>query len=317
MSRHVVLDEQLVATVRDSAEPVPLTDGQVRVRVVRAGINFWEAMQRRGRVPLPDHRRPGSEGSGVVEEVGAGVTLVPGQRVAWSRVPGSWTDSLVAPAAALVAVPDGVDDEAAAALLFQGMTAHYLAHETWPLEAGETAVVTAAAGGVGQLLTQLLVAAGATVIGVVSSAAKVTAARAAGAGDVLLYGSELADHVRERTPGGVAAVYDAVGAGVAEALLPTLRPRGAMVLYGSASGKDAAISAADLGAGSYYLTRTAGRDYLGDEDRVRSRAKRLLDLVAAGSLRPAVGATYPLEEAGRALDDLESRASTGKLLLRP
>ena len=318
MPRQVVLDDQLTPQLVQAPVSASLSDRQVRVRVSFAGVNFWEVMQRRGRVPLADPRVPGSEGVGVVEGVGSLVTgLAAGTRVAWSRVPGSWAESIVAPADSLFAVPEGVADEVAASLLFQGQTAYYLCQETWPLDAGDTAVVTSAAGGVGQLLTQLLVGRGARVIAVVSSEPKVESARASGASEVLHYGAELAEQVRALIPDGVAAVFDAVGAGVAEPLLTTLRPRGAMVLYGSSSGNEAAISASHLGAGSYYLTRTAGRDYFGNADQVRARVHRLFELVQDGTLHPAVGATYPLDDARRALDDLESRTTVGKLLLRP
>ncbi|GAA1143165.1 quinone oxidoreductase [Nocardioides aquiterrae] len=318
MSLQVVLDESFEARVETVTDASPLDPHQVRVQVACAGLNFWEVLQRRGRAPIPASRRLGTEGAGVVQEVGAAVTdFRPGQRVAWSRVPGSFAEAVVAPATALVSVPQEVDDAAAGALLFQGQTASYLCHHTWPLERGETAVVTAAAGGVGQLLSQLLSASGVRVIGVVSSEAKTDAARAAGASDVLLYGDGLAEDVRALAPGGVSAVYDAVGAGVAEPLLRTLRPRGAMVLYGSASGRDADISAKDLGAGSFYLTRTAGRDYLGTDEQMRATGEQLLQWVIDGTVRPTIGATYPLAEVGRALDDLESRRTIGKVLLRP
>lgn len=318
MSRQIVFDDTGTATLVQAPETPPLAPDEVRVAVTLAGVNFWEVLQRRGKVPLGEDRVPGSEGAGVVEEVGTAVTrLVPGQRVAWSRVKGSWATHVVAPESSFVPVPPTVADETAAALLFQGMTAAYLCQETWPVQPGNAVVVTAAAGGVGQLLTQLLKSSGAQVIGVVSAESKDDAAREAGANAVLHYGPELADQVKALAPQGVAAVYDAVGAGVAEPLLAALQPRGAMVLYGSASGADAAILASDLGAGSFYLTRTAGRDYLGDAEDIRARAVRLLELAAEGSLRPAVGSTYPLADAARALHDLESRQTVGKLLLRP
>ncbi|MCW2756677.1 MAG: hypothetical protein JWO46_423 [Nocardioidaceae bacterium] len=314
MSRQIQVEQGVPRLVEAAA--VPLAADAVRVKVSRAGVNFWEVMQLRGKVPLPANGVPGSEGSGVILEVGPAVTgLASGTRVAWSKVPGSYADEVVGPATSFVAVPADVGDDTAAALLFQGLTAAYLAHETWPTRPGDVAVVTAAAGGVGVLLTQHLVASGASVIGAVSSAHKVAAAQEAGASHVLLYGDTLADDVRALAPGGVAVVYDAVGAGVAEPLIATLRPRGALVLYGSASGQEADVSARDLGAGSYFLTRTAGRDYLGDAEQVRSASARLLDLAAAGTLRPLVGATYALADVQHAWDDLGSRASVGKLLL--
>jgi len=314
VSRAVVVDEQGSPHLRElpAASPAP---GEVAVRVDLAGVNFWEVMQRHGRVPLPEHRIPGSEGVGVVQELGDGVTgLAVGDRVAWSKVPGSYADRVVAPAVALVPVPDEVDDAAAASVLFQGLTAHYLCHDLWRVPRGETAVVTAAAGGVGLLLTQLLVSQGVTVISALSSASKAGLAIAAGASRVVTYGDDLAEEVRSAAPGGVAAVFDAVGAGVAEPLLATLRPRGIMVLYGSASGREAAISAADLTSASLYLTRAAGRDYLGGVDEVRERSRALVELVAGGVLRPA-STLYPLADASRAWDDLESRSTVGKLLL--
>jgi NADPH2:quinone reductase len=318
MTLQIVLDDSLSPRVHAVTEVPQPGQGQVRVRVSRAGVNFWEVMQRRGRVPLPEHRVPGSEGVGVVEAVGDVVDhLVVGQRVAWSKVHGSYAEVVVGPAAAFAPVPDAVPDEVAAALLFQGATAYYLAHDSWQLTVGDVAVVTAAAGGVGVLLTQLLVSAGVQVIGVVSNPEKADAARRAGASQVFTYGDSLVEEIRGVAPQGVAVVYDAVGAGVAEPLLATLRPRGAMVLYGSASGQDADISAKDLGRASLFLTRAAGRDYAGDAHAAAERAALLLDLAARGVLRPELGGEYPLAEAASALDALESRATVGKLLLVP
>jgi NADPH:quinone reductase len=202
-------------------------------------------------------------------------------------------------------------------VLFQGATAYYLAHDAWHLTVGDVAVVTAAAGGVGVLLTQLLTSAGVQVIGVVSNQAKAEVAQRAGAAQVFTYGEDLSDAIRGVAPQGAAVVYDAVGAGVAEPLVGVLRPRGAMVLYGSASGQDADICAKDLGGNSLFLTRAAGRHYAGDAHAAAERAALLLDLAARGVLRPELGAEYPLAEAGAALDALESRATVGKLLLVP
>lgn len=318
MSRQVVLDDELSVRVSDAQQLAAPSANEVQIRVVSAGVNFWEVMQRRGRVPLPPHRVLGSEGVGVVDAVGAGVTAIGvGQRVAWSKVAGSFAATIHAPVDAVVPVPDAVSDDDAAALLFQGATAHYLASDTWPVNEGDDVVVTAAAGGVGVLLTQLLVARGARVIGAVSSAAKAHVAQTAGAADVVLYGESLAEQVQTLAPAGVAAVFDAIGAGVAEPLLRSLRARGGMILYGAASGTEAQISAGDLGAGSYFLTRTAGRDYLGGPADVATRSLALLALAESGVLRSYIGGRYSLEDANQALDDLESRATTGKLLLIP
>jgi NADPH2:quinone reductase len=317
MSRQVYLDEAFTPLMRDVDAPPP-GPGQVRVRVSAAGVNFWEVMQRYGRVPVPEARVPGLEGAGVVEDVAADVTgLAVGQRVAWSKVPGSYADVVVGPAEAFVAVPDPVSDADAAALLFQGVTAHYLCHDAWQVGRGDTAVVTAAAGGVGVLLTQLLVSRGARVIGVVSKPEKAEVVRRAGAAHVLTYGDDTVGRIRSQVPAGVAVVYDAVGSGVAEPLLGTLRPRGAMVLYGAASGQEAEISARDLGAGSLFVTRAAGRDYVGDATAVAQRSTALLDLAAQGLLRPVLGGRFALTEAATAWDALESRSTVGKLLLIP
>lgn len=318
MPRHVVLDDQFTPSVAESADLPTPGPGEVRVRVTRAGVNFWEVMQRRGRAPAPATGVPGTEGAGVVDAVGDDVTgLAVGTRVAWSKVPGSYAEYVVAPVEAFTTVPDEVDDDTAASVLFQGATAAYLAEETWPVGTGDPVVVTAASGGVGLLLTQLLVARGARVVGVVSSLGKADAAREAGAEEVLTYGDDLADNVRAIHPDGVAAVFDAVGGGVAEPLLASLRPRGAMVLYGSASGQEASISAADLSRGSLFLTRTAGRDYVPTHVEASRFARILLDLVAAGELRATVDSVLPLEDAAKAWDALESRINVGKVLLAP
>lgn len=317
MARAAVLDPTTSRTeVVDLPEP-ELADHDVRIEVAAAGVNFWEIMQRHGRVPIGQPAVPGSEGAGVVVEVGAAVSHHRvGDRVAWSKVPGSYTERLVAPAASFFPVADSLDDETAAGLLFQGVTAHYLSTDTWPLGEGDLAVVTAASGGVGLLLTQMLVNRGASVVGLVSSETKTAAALEAGAQTVVTYGERPAERLREAGVGDVAAVFDSVGGSVARSLLGTLRPRGAMVLYGAASGEEAGISSADLGAGSYFVTRTAGRDYSRTPEEVAARAESVLADAAAGRLRVRVGGTWPLTETDIAWDALESRETTGKLLLR-
>ncbi|MCR1781094.1 zinc-binding dehydrogenase [Nocardioides carbamazepini] len=318
MPRRVTLDAQLTPSVAESVGLPAPGAGQIRVRVVRAGVNFWEVMQRRGRVPAPADGVPGTEGVGVVDELGAGVTApAVGDRVAWSKVPGSYADQVVGPADSFVSVPDEVDDDTAAGLLFQGTTAAYLCEAAWPVAQGDPVVVTSASGGVGLLLTQLLVARGAVVVGAVSSPDKAGASRDAGAARVLTYGGGLAEEIRTLHPEGVAAVFDAVGAGVVEPLVATLRPRGALVLYGAASGKEAQIGASDLGRGSLFLTRTAGRDYLPTSDVVAEYSRMLLALAGSGRLRVRVDRVLPLEDTMAAWDALESRRSIGKILLAP
>jgi NADPH2:quinone reductase len=290
----------------------------VRVSVTCAGVNYWEIMQRHGRVPIGDPAVPGTEGSGRVVEAGKLVTQHGvGDRVAWFKVPGSYAEQVVGPAASFLPIADSVDDETAAGLLFQGVTAQYLSTDTWPLADGDLAVVTAASGGVGLLLTQLLVERGATVVGLVSSEFKRAVAEAAGARTVLTYGDRPSEQLRAAGVDGVSAVFDSVGGSVARDLVGTLRPRGAMVLYGSASGEDAGISSADLSAGSYFLTRAAGRDYARTPAEQAARAADVLGRAAEGRLRVHVGGTWPLTEAELAWDALESRITMGKLLLRP
>lgn len=296
----------------------PLGRDEVRVDVAYAGINFWEILQRHGRVPIGDPAVPGTEGSGRVADVGDAVTGVSvGDRVAWSKVPGSYAATVTGPASAFLRVPDSVDDETAAGLLFQGVTAQYLATDTWPLGPGDIAVVTAASGGVGLLLTQLLVDRGAEVVAMVSSETKAAAATRAGAGKVLTYAGDAGEALRAAGIGGAAAVFDSVGGTVARSLVGALRPRGAMVLYGAASGEEAGISSNSLGAGSYFVTRTAGRDYALTAAEHSARANDVLARAAAGTLSVEVGGSWPLAEVERAWDALESRTTTGKLLLKP
>jgi len=319
MPRVVVAREAAGASeiVLDEVERRLLGPDEARVEVAYVGVNYWEVMQRRGQVSRPETGALGSEGSGVVVEIGAGVTaLRVGDEVCWRRVPGSYADEVVAPAESFHQVPPGLDLAQAAGLLSQGVTAQYLATDAWPLAAGDSAVVTAAAGGVGLLLTRLLVARGVRVIAALSDLAKAAAARGAGATAVLTY-DDLVERIRALEPDGVAAGYDAVGGQVARDLLGALRVRGALVLYGAASGEEANVPSGRLGAGSFYLTRTAGRDYSRTPAEAAARAVEVLRLAAEGVLRVEVGGTWPLAEAGAALDALESRRTIGKLLLVP
>lgn len=298
---------------------VPLPDlgaGQVRVATRFAGVNFWDVMQRRGDVPLGPDAIPGVEGVGTVVAVGSDVppSLI-GTRVAWSRIAGSYADLVQGAADAVVPVPDGVPDEVAAAVLMQGITAQYLAESTTDLRAGQSALVTAAAGGVGSLLTQFLRTRGVEVIGVVGSEAKVATAAALGA-RVLVDSPALAEEVRAIAPDGVDAVFDA-GGGEVDRLIALLARRGICALYGSASGAIAPIDPGVLAAGSRYLTRTAGRDYAVTPQEWRARADDVLARVAAGTLVPAAIEILPLDAAAEAHRRLESRATVGKVLLDP
>ena len=294
---------------------VDLTGSEVRVLTSLVGVNFWDVMQRRGDVPLPADRVPGVEGVGVVTAVGpdADPSLM-GSRVAWSKVPSSYSSVVQGPQASFITVPDDVTDEAAAGALMQGVTAQYLATDTTSLGAGQWAVVTAAAGGVGGLLTQSLVARGVEVIAVVGSAAKRDAARLTGADRVLVDSASLVDDVRAIAAEGVDAVFDAAGGHVAR-LFGMLRPRGICVLYGAAGSPIAPIEPGALAAGSFYLTRTAGRDYAATAGEWTARALDVMSRVADGSLVVRVGDTLPLASAAEAHRRLEDRMTTGKVLL--
>lgn len=292
-----------------------LAAGEMRVAVTHAGVNFWEVLQRRGQVPVSEPTALGREGVGVVLACGSEVDQDRvGTRVAWSKVPGSYAEHVQGPASAFSPVPEGLRDETAAGVLFQGVTAQYLATDAWKLASGDIAVVTAAAGGVGLLLVQLLCDRGVTVYGTTSSRGKFAAVEAAGATDVFTH-TDAADVLRSRFKEGADVVFDAIGSHVPRQLLPLLAPRGAMILYGAASGMESDLNASDLGAGSYYLSRTAGRDYARTPHEAAGRAATVLELASSGALKVRVGGMWALEDAAEALDALESRSTTGKLLL--
>jgi NADPH2:quinone reductase len=299
------------------AEPGP---GQVRVRVRAAGVNFIDVYFRTGLYPRPLPFVAGMEGAGVVDAAGPGAALRPGQRVAWASVPGSYAEEVLAPEALLVRVPDAVDDSTAAAAMLQGMTAHYLAHATRATRPGDTALVHAAAGGVGLLLVQMLVEAGARVIATCGSAEKEKLAREAGAGHVIRYDrGDFADEAREASGGrGCDVVYDSVGRDTFEGSLRALRPRGLLVLYGQSSGPVPPFDLARLGAlGSLFVTRPSLAHYTADRAELELRAGAVLDAVAAGRLRLRIGARFALRDAAEAHRALEGRQTTGKVLLSP
>lgn len=297
--------------------PLPeLEPGHVRIATRFAGVNFWDVMQRRGDVPIGPDGIPGVEGVGTVIACGPDVPRsLLGTRVVWSRISGSYTDLVQGPSDAIVPVPDDITDEVAAAVLMQGITAQYLAESTTNLRVGQSALVTAAAGGVGSLLTQFLRTRGVEVIGVVGSEAKAATAAALGA-RVLVDSPDLPEEVRAIAPDGVDAVFDA-GGGEVDRLIALLARRGICALYGSASGAIAPIDPGVLAAGSRYLTRTAGRDYAVTPQEWRERADDVLTRVATGTLVPAAIEILPLDEAVEAHRRLEGRATVGKLLLEP
>jgi NADPH2:quinone reductase len=305
------------AEARDPGAPGP---GTARVRVAAAGVNFIDVYFRTGAYPAPLPFVLGLEGAGEVEAVGSDVPLAAGDRVAWASVPGSYASAIVAPAERLVRVPAGVALDVAAAAMLQGMTAHYLAHGTRETRAGDTALVHAAAGGVGLLLVQTLRAAGARVIGTCSTAEKEALAREAGAEAVIRYGEvDFADEVRRLTNGdGVDVVYDGVGRTTFDGSLRSLRVRGLCVLYGQSSGPVPPFELQRLNqGGSLFVTRPSLAHYTQDRAELELRAGAVLGAIAAGRLGVRVGARFPLAEAAAAHRALEGRATTGKVLLLP
>ncbi|MDP9394880.1 MAG: quinone oxidoreductase [Actinomycetota bacterium] len=310
-----------VLVVRDVAEPLPGPD-EVRVDVTAAGVNYIDVYHRTGKYPLPTPFVAGCEGAGVVTAVGQDVTGVgEGDRVAWAMVPrAGYAEQVVVPAHRVVPIPDGVSDETAAAVMLQGLTAHYLTSSTHPLRPGHVALVHAAAGGVGLLLTQAAVARGARVIGTTSTGEKADLAKAAGASDVIRY-DEVAvpEEVRRLTGGaGVDVVYDGVGRATFEGSLDSLKPRGMMVLYGAASGAPAPVDPNVLNTkGSLFLTRPSLAHHIATREELLARAAELFAWVSGGDLEVRVGARYLLPEAGRAHEDLEGRRTTGKSLILP
>jgi len=302
-------------------DPGPPGPGQVRVRIAAAGLNFIDVYFRAGLYPRPLPFVVGLEGAGVVEAVGSGVrALAEGERVAWASVPGSYAAALIAPERQLVRVPDGVSDEHAAAVMLQGMTAHYLVHGTRETQPGDVALVHAAAGGVGLLLVQVLRAAGAEVIGTCSTEEKAKLAREAGAYEVILYTEcDFSEEVRRLTGGrGVDVVYDSVGRTTFEGSLRSLRPRGLLALFGQSSGVVPPFDLSRLnGLGSLFVTRPSLAHYTAERAELEERADHVLYAVADGTLKVRIGARFPLAQAEQAHRALEGRATSGKVLLIP
>ncbi|MBB5152684.1 quinone oxidoreductase family protein [Saccharopolyspora phatthalungensis] len=295
--------------------------GELLVEVAAAGVNFIDTYQRSGIYSMKLPFTPGSEGAGTVLAVGPGVTgFGIGDRVAWVMIPGSYAERAVVPADKAVRVPDGVDDRTAAAALLQGLTAHYLITSTYPVRTGETALVHAAAGGMGLLLTQLIKSRGANVIGTVSTPEKEKLAREAGADEIIRYTEEdVAQDVANLTDGrGVDVVYDGVGKTTFEASLASLRPRGMLALFGASSGPVPPVDPQRLNAaGSVFLTRPSLAHHILTREELDRRAEELFGWLVSGTLKIRIGGSYPLSDAGRAHEDLEGRRTTGKLLLLP
>ncbi|HZC07177.1 MAG TPA: quinone oxidoreductase [Ktedonobacterales bacterium] len=297
-------------------EPGP---GQARVKMAAAGLNFIEIYQRMGQYKLPLPFTPGGEGAGVVDAVGSGVTEVQvGDRVATSAFMGAYAEYAIANAWQLAKVPEGVDLKVAAASMLQGMTAHYLSHSTYPLKQGEPALIYAAAGGVGGLLTQMAKMLGARTLCTVGSESKVAEARSLGADEVILYRQvDIAQEVRRLTDGkGVPVVYDSVGKDTFDASLDSLARRGYMVLYGQSSGPVEPVNPQILNSkGSLFLTRPTLVHYIATPEEFRSRSGALLGWISEGKLRVRIARTFPLAQAGDAQAYLASGQAMGKILL--
>jgi NADPH2:quinone reductase len=299
-------------------EPKP---NEAVVKLAASGVNFIDVYFREGRYKSPLPFVLGQEGAGVVTAVGAEVKSVKvGDHVAWSGLLGSYAEYAAVPADRLVPIPQGVSDHEAAAAMLQGMTAHYLSHDTYPLKRGETALIHAAAGGVGLLLTQMAHNIGARVIATVSTEEKAKLARGAGADEVILYTqTDFEAETKQLTGGkGVDVVYDSVGKTTFDKGLNILRPRGMMVLFGGSSGAVAPFDPTTLAQkGSLYLTRPTLFAYMATREELVARSSAVFGMIAAGKLKLRIEHTYPLAEVQRAHRDLEGRKTTGKLLLIP
>src|ERR1700678_3461283 len=309
-----------VLTLAELPIPTP-GPGQVLIKIAATGVNFIEIYFREGRYKAPLPLIPGSEAAGTVEQVGEGVSgFAVGDHVSSTGVLGSYAEYALVPAAQLVKVPAELDLKQAAAVILQGMTAHYLSHSIFPLKSGDTALIHAAAGGTGQLLVQMAHAIGARVLATVSTEAKAELARAAGADEVILYTETDFEIQTKRLTGGhgVDVVYDSVGKTTFEKSLNSLRPRGMMVLFGGSSGPVPPFDLIQLSQkGSLYLTRPTLVSYTATTEEVQARSSALFKMIAEGKLKLRIEHVYPLADAAVAHQDLLGRKTTGKLLLIP
>jgi NADPH2:quinone reductase len=309
-----------VLEVADVPVPQPKPNEAV-IKLSASGVNFIDVYHREGRYKTALPFIIGQEGAGTVNAVGHDVkTLRNGDRVAWTGVMGSYAEYIAVAEDRLVAIPDGVTDQQAAAAMLQGITAHYLSHSTYPLKAGETSLIHAAAGGVGLLLVQMAHNLGARVIATVSTDEKAALARAAGADEIILYTqSDFEADTKRLTAGkGVDVIYDSVGKTTFEKGLNVLRRRGMMVLFGGSSGAVPPLDPIALTQkGSLYLTRPSQGDYIATRDELVARSSAVFGMIATGKLKLRIEHTYPLAEARQAHIDLEGRKTTGKLLLLP
>ncbi|HEX4282289.1 MAG TPA: quinone oxidoreductase [Solirubrobacteraceae bacterium] len=298
-----------VLELREVPAPDP-GEGEVLVDVEAIGVNYRDVYERNG-------GGYGSEPPAIIGVEGAGKIRDSGERVAWAHVAGSYAEQIADPRERLVPIPDRVSTEVAAAVLLQGMTAHYLAADSYPIAPGDWVLVHAAAGGVGLLLTQIAKARGGRVIATTSTEEKANLVRGAGADEVIGYDG-FAARAREITGGeGVAAIYDGVGKATFLDGFKALGPAGRMILYGAASGRPDPIDPGMLVAGSWYVQRPTLGTYTRTPQLLQERARAVFELIESGELDVRIGGRYPLAEARQAHQDLEGRKTTGKILLTP
>jgi NADPH2:quinone reductase len=309
-----------VLTLRDLPTPTP-GPGEALIRIEASGVNFIDTYFREGRYPAQLPYTLGQEAAGIIVAVAADVTTVKaGDRVAWCGIPGTYAQLAVAPAGRLVVIPDAVTSQQAAAAILQGMTAHYLSHSAYPIQPGDEVLIHAGAGGTGLLLIQMAKARGARVYTTVSTDEKAELARAAGADEIIFYTREdFAAKIKDLTNGrGLPVVYDSVGKSTFDKSLEVLRPRGTLVLFGGASGAVPPFDLIRLSTmGSLYVTRPTLKDYIATRADLAVRANDVFNGVVNGTLKLRLEYTYPLADAAHAHRDLESRKTTGKLLLIP
>jgi NADPH2:quinone reductase len=311
-----------VMELRDVSTSTP-GRGEALIRLDASGVNFIDVYFREGRYPAPLPYTLGQEGAGTIVSLGPDADaggLKEGDRVVWCSVPGTYAQMAIAPVARLIRIPDGVTSQQAAAAMLQGMTAHYLAHSTYPIQQGDEVLVHAGAGGVGLLLIQMAKALGARVFTTVSSDEKADLAGQAGADEIIFYTREdFAEVVKKKVSGlGLAAVYDSVGKTTFEKSLSVLRPRGIAVLFGGSSGAVPPFDLIRLSTmGSLYVTRPTLTHYTATREELEARAGAVLQAVADGSLKLRIEHIYQLADAASAHRDLEARRTTGKLLLIP
>ncbi len=305
-------------------EDVPMPEPgaeQVLVKVAAAGLNFIDVYHRSGLYPMTPPFTPGSEMAGTVAAIGAEVSgFAVGDRVASVRAIGAYAEYALVPATMLVRVPDGIELQQAAAAMLQGMTAHYLLYSTYPLKAGETTLIHAAAGGVGLLLVQMAKPIGARVIGTVGNAEKARLAREAGADEVIIYTEEdfVASVKRITADNGVDVVYDSVGQSTFEGSLDCLRPRGYLVLFGQSSGPVPPFNLQVLNAkGSLFITRPSLFHYVAERNELDQRANDMFNWIGAGTLKLRIDRSFPLADAAEAHRALEGRQTAGKVLIIP